>query len=189
MRTRLAATVLLTAALAACATKTPPLPPAPTPAEWAAIPADDYTCKAGEFVAADFDTVAKAPAPYFEKCVRLRALFDGRTLYRDATDLNTVRPRGHEFDGVVGVDAKEQKLVAGFAAHPQFVFVSGRLRSCAARQDRYGALADRANAIAATQARNGIVTNIFPTLGGFCHYSRGPVLFAVRIEVISTAMD
>ncbi|HEX4302161.1 MAG TPA: hypothetical protein VHZ78_05180 [Rhizomicrobium sp.] len=190
MHIRHAATLLLAAALAGCATKTPPpLPAAPTQAEWAAIPAEDYTCKPSEFIDTDFATIAKAPAPYFEKCIRVRAFFDGRTLYRDATDRNTQRPDGHDFEGVVGVNAKEQKIVAGFPAHPQFVVVSGRLRSCAVRDDRYGALADRANAIAALSPHNGIVTTIFPTLSGFCHYSRGPVLFAVRIDVISTAMD
>ena len=181
---RRAAALLFTLALAACATKPAPSV-APTQAEWDAVSAADYTCGTGEFVSPSFETVMSAPQAYVEKCVRLRALLSGNTLYRDATRLKAARPLGHEQDGMIGVYAKDAKLLAALASHPQFVTASGRLRSCAERLRKMQSLAERA----ATAQKSG--TDAIPVhpIDGFCKAGGGPALYLTAIAPIPTAMD
>ncbi len=183
MNRRATLSFLLAAALASCTTPTA-APVAPTQAEWDAITANDYTCTKSETVAASFEAVLAAPQAYADKCLRLRALFAKGALYRDAGSLATARPPGHPHDGMIGVAAKDAKLLAGLSTHPQFVTASGRLRSCAERARRLQDLADRATAA----AKPGDAAAPVSTLDGFCR-DGGVALYVTAIDAIPTAMD
>jgi hypothetical protein len=175
MRPR-AAALLFALALAACATK-PPLPPvAPTQAQWYAVSAPDFTCKPGQFANVELQDLLAAPTPYYDKCVRVRGLLSPQLLTLNAFSSNAI-----------GIYAKDVKTLAGVATHSQFAFVSGRLRSCGARAAQLQALTAQAALAAAHDLGAGVAAP--PTLSGFCRLNPGPALYLNRVELIPTAMD
>jgi hypothetical protein len=179
MRLRPFAILAIAACVAACATKTPV--PTPPPAQLADIGADDYTCKPDQSASVDFHMVIAAPERYYDKCIRVRALFRGGALWENATAFQSK-------SAAIALYSRNGNAAASAASHPYFVGVVGRLRYCPERMRRLASLSPHAEApvASAPTAPTGGAVNI---LTSYCYGVQGPALFASSVDTLPTAMD
>ena len=182
MRPRRLLALFAVAVLTGCATKIPPPPAAPTHAELEAIWAANYTCRQADYIDVNIRDVVSTPGRYYEKCIRLRALFANKSLFRDATSLKTA-------ESGLAVAVKDGKIPVALQTHPQFVVAAGRLRSCTEIDRQIFVLNMRASAAATVRAPAGAEVLASFHDPNVCDNRAGPQLFVVTLEAMPTAMD